>query len=322
MAADEVAGLDTYEDQLRLFAYLVSGSLLEAEMMTGQVLDSAASESDKMLLFKRISKTCIERLADRPPRTLPSLALPLYDPAAPPDPGSDARAWLEPFPDDLFPDELKGPDPARAYSARECISLYLAAALQEIPPQRRAALILSDLFGWSADCTEAVLDLDEPGLRALLDQARETMTRSYSQDLGRRVPPPEADATALFMMYLYPWETSDVDGLAARLAEDVVFQNPPSPAWYCGIADFTRFAREQLIPEGSRGRWRLLPTRASGQLGFGAYRLNERRRLYEAHSIQVVFFDADLVTEIICIDGADLFPLFGLLPEVVVQGFI
>ncbi|HEY5527615.1 MAG TPA: hypothetical protein VIK02_08535 [Candidatus Anoxymicrobiaceae bacterium] len=164
--------------------------------------------------------------------------------------------------------------------------------------------------------------MSEPGLRALLDQARETMTRSYSQDLGRRVPPPEADATALFMMYLYPWETSDVDGLAARLAEDVVFQNPPSPAWYCGIADFTRFAREQLIPEGSRGRWRLLPTRASGQLGFGAYRLNKRRRIYEAHSIQVVFFDADLVTEIICIDGADLFPLFGLLPEVVVQGFI
>lgn len=319
---------EQYRDELRLFAYLMSGSLGESESMTDQVLDAEAGESCsgetdiRVLLHARAVATCLERLASRPRRSLPSLRQPHSDPALPPEPGSETDAWVEPFPDDFFPDALKAPDPPREYSARECISLYMSAALQDIDPRARAAFILCDLFGWPASLARAALTTEAPELQPALDDAREIIKRSYLRDLGRRLPPPDSVATALSMRYLHPWEAADLESLMARLTTDVVFQSPPSPSWYRGAGAFRRFAGEHLLPDGSRGHWRLLPIRASGQLGFGAYRLDKSRRLYLAHSIHVLYFDEDLITEIVCITDADLFPLFGLLPEVVVQGSI
>jgi RNA polymerase sigma-70 factor (ECF subfamily) len=321
------ADREQYRDELRLFAYLMSGSIKESEWIAEYVLDSAAGVSDPgrsplSLLYGQAVAACVGRLEGRPRRSLPSLVVPPSDPELPPGAVTDAQVWLEPFPDDLFPDSLKAPDPSREYGSRECISLYMAAALQDIDPRGRAAFIMSDLLGWSSDLPGLFPDVEERELLTLLDGAREKMTHSYKRDLGRRSPPPDQDATTMSMRYLYPWETADIDGLAERLAEDVVFQNPPSPSWYHGRDAFERFARKNLFPEGSPGRWRLLPSRAGGQLAFGTYHVEKNRRLYVAHSIQVLFFDEGLVSEIVCFEDADLFQLMGLLPEVVVQGSI
>lgn len=197
----------------------------------------------------------------------------------------------------------------------------MAAALQHVAPPGRAALILCDLFGWPAGEAAAALRTGERELQTDLAEARETMARHYPRELGRRVPPPESEATVLSMRYLHAWETADTEALTARLSGDVVFQSPPSPSWYRGTDAFGLFAREHLLPEGSSGHWRMLPLRAGGQLGFGTYRLDPDRLTYRAHSIQVLFFDDGLlIDEIVRFCDADLFPLFGLLPEVVVQG--
>ena len=328
MGGAEWVGPEQYRDELRLFSYLVSGSLHESERVVEDVLAGAAGGPPsaepitRESMYALSAEACLQRLAGRPRRGLPSLTRPPSDPSSPPDRDADASAWVEPFPDSLFPERFALDAPVSEYTARESSSLFMAAALQEVTPLARAAFVLADLLCWRTAAAAEVLGSEERETGAALDEARGTVTRSYRAELGRREPPPERDATSLSMRYLYPWETADLEGLLARLTADVTFQRPPSPSWYRGAEAFRRFASEHLLPEGSRGRWRLLPLRASGQLGFGAYRVDSTRRVYLAHSIQVLFFDGGLVSEIVCFADAGLFPLFGLLPEVAVQGSI
>ena len=75
-----------------------------------------------------------------------------------------------------------------------------------------------------------------------------------------------------------------------------------------------------MLAGAARGRWRLLPRRANGQLAFGVYQRDEERRVFRAHSIQVLHFAGELVAEIVSFGYPWLFPIFQLLPEVVVQG--
>ncbi len=311
-------------DELRLFVYLMSGSLLESELVPGIVSSRAGTPGTpaRDLLFARAAEICLQRLAGRPARGLPSLASAPRDPLLPPEKPPADLAWIEPFPDALVP-VAPGPfAPDGGYGARESVSLYMAAALQAAPPEGRAAFILADLFGWPPGEAGEVLGIEEKVLRSSLEEAREAVARSYRQDLGRREPPPDSEATLLSMRYLHPWETADVEGLVARLDADVVVQCPPSPSWYRGSGAFARFASEHLLPEGSRGRWRLLPLRANGQVGFGVYTRDGVGRVYVARSIQVLFFDRELVSEIVCFGNGELFAPFGLPGEVPIQGSI
>lgn len=75
MAEIEGLGPERDRDELRLFAYLMSGSLREADWLAESVQDAAG---------------CLERIAERPRRSLPSLESPPSDPALPPEPGPGA----------------------------------------------------------------------------------------------------------------------------------------------------------------------------------------------------------------------------------------
>lgn len=192
-----------------------------------------------------------------------------------------------------------------------------------MPVQARAALVLHDLIGEGVSEISQVLNLSGSNVEDLLEYARDAMDDSYDREAGRREPPPEERATELFMRYLYPWETGDLEGLTERLAEDVVLQLPPSPSWYRGREAVRSYlAAGPLAGEKgeARGRWRLLPRRANGQLAFGVYRRDGERRMFKAHSLEVIFFEGEAVTEIVSFKDPRLFPSFELLHEVLAQG--
>jgi RNA polymerase sigma-70 factor (ECF subfamily) len=223
-----------------------------------------------------------------------------------------------PCPDDLYCEGSYGSKVL--YAGRESISLPFMEALQSLRPRQRLCVILGDVMGWEIERVAEVLGAGLADTIDSLEQARASMSRTYDEELGRREPPREEVITELMMRYLYAWETGDVEGLAARLSEDAVLQLPPSPSWYEGRDAVRTHLGSHALQGGETGRWRLLPRRANGQLAFGVYRRDDTRSIYAAHSIQVLHFTGELVSEIISFEDPWLFAPFKLLPEIVVQG--
>ncbi len=327
MDEDKRFAIEGYRDELRLFCYRMSGSLQDAEGMVEATFFHAGdlplpltdADSTRIELFKITARLCMDALADHPPRILPYLSNPPSDPYLPPLEPEENDFWLEPFPDDLYPDiEYRG---ERRYGEREGISLAFICALQSLHPRERLCLILGDAMGWRVETVAEVLGAGVVDAKRELEEARGSMLQACDEELALRAPPPEKKATETLMRYLYPWETADAEGLVERLSEDAVLQLPPSPSWYEGRDAVKRHLSSYPLAGDARGRWRLLPRRANGQLAFGVYRRDDERRAYTAHSIQVLHFAADAqVSEIIAFRYPDLFPSFKLLPEVAAQG--
>jgi RNA polymerase sigma-70 factor (ECF subfamily) len=321
--------MERSRDELRAFAYWMSGSLRFAEDLADRTIFTAGRLPDlpvepaprRAWLLGCAARECSEALADLSPRSLPALLHPPADPALPPSPPAEPSSWLEPFPDEFYPERPEpGEGAALRYGSRESVSFAFLAALQPVPVQARAALVLHDLLGEGISELSGVLNLSGSNVEDLLDYARDAVDDSYDRGAGRREPPPEERATDLFMRYLFPWETGDLEGLTARLADDVVLQLPPSPSWYRGREAVRSYLSTGPFAGEARGRWRLLPRRANGQLAFGLYRRDEEHRMFKAHALQVIFFEGEAVSEIVSFADPWLFPSFELLPEVYVQG--
>ena len=318
--------LEEYRDELRLFTYRMGGSLQDAEDLVeaaffragGLPLPLTAAESTRMELFKVLARLCLDALAEQPARSMPHAAGTPSDPFLPPLPSREGDSWLEPFPDDLYGGLDQGS--GGRYGKRESVSVTFIAALQSLRPRERLCLILGDVMGWEVGALAEVLGAGVVDTRGALKEARASMPQVYDEELGTREPPPDARAGELLMRYLFPWESGDVGVLMERLSDDVVLQLPPSSSWYEGREAVKEHLSSYPLRGDARGRWRLLPRRCNGQLAFGAYRRDEERRVYTAHSIQVVYFTGELVSEIVAFAYSYLFPTFSLLPEVVAQG--
>jgi RNA polymerase sigma-70 factor (ECF subfamily) len=302
------------------------GSLIESERLVEQTFSLASSQlkaqdvkdSVRVLLYRTIVNVCLAIPETQSRRTLPSLTYPPADPFEQPAASKSASIWLEPFPDELCP-EITG-ERVAGYGAREMISLPFIAALQSIPPQERAIIILCDTMGWQPDQAGGVLGISNSEVNKMLGRARGVMARHYRAELGRREPPPPPNATTLLMQYLYTWETANLDGLMSRLTAGVTLQVPPSTSWYKGGAAVRQYLASHAFGSRSPDRWRLLPRRANGQLAFGTYERDDTGVEYAAHSIQVLTFEEDLVSEIIWFVNRSLFPAFKLRPRVIAQG--
>ena len=148
----------------------------------------------------------------------------------------------------------------------------------------------------------------------LPDQSQQQTLRALGDDRLR----------AVVEGYMEAWERGDVDAVAAMLAEDAILTMPPMPTWYRGreaievfLRDFA-FAKpwtgEEFTP-GDRDV-RLLPTRASGQIAFAAYRRDDDRGgAYFPYALQILTLDGERITELIGYVTPDAFSHFDLPAE-------
>ena len=186
--------------------------------------------------------------------------------------------WLEPCPDDLLtglPDAEPGPE-AR-YEAREAISLAFITAVQRLPPRQRAVLILRDVLGFAASEAARVLGTTEESVTSALKRARATLRRD---DAASPAPPPPAPESAqekqLVERLTRAYEAGDVDGIIALFTDDAWLTMPPAPLEYQGRDPIARFLTQISFRDGRT--YRLVPTRANGQLAFAAYLREPRAR--------------------------------------------
>jgi RNA polymerase sigma-70 factor (ECF subfamily) len=256
-------------------------------------------------LYRIATNVCLDALSDRARRVRP-----MEDTAVGSvDDTLDARPrthWLEPIPDArALPADA---DPFELTALRQSTRLAFVAALQHLPPRQRAALLLTEVLGWSAVEVAECLDTSVAAVNSALQRAR---ARLETRDVpnSQKEPLSEAQST-LLDRYLDAFHRYDVDGLVALLREDATLSMPPYTLWLRGPDAIRAWLLGRGI--GCRGS-RLLPTAACGSPAFAQYRRGGPDGTLQPWAIIVLEFAGEQIAAWNSfLDTEKLFPLFGL----------
>jgi RNA polymerase sigma-70 factor (ECF subfamily) len=308
--------------ELKLHCYRMLGSTHEAEdlvqetyLRAWRAFDSFDGEGPlRAWLYRIATNACLDALASRKRarRVLPDQTGPAGTAFAVGGP-ADEIAWLEPYGDfeiEGIADEA--PNPEARYSARESVQLAFVAAIQQLPPRQRAALLLCDVVGWAASEAATLLGGSTASINSALQRARERLAKRYPAGRPPVAHRPTPAQMALLGRYLTAWEGHDVDGFVALLKEDAAYTMPPWREWYVGREAIRAFF---AISWQSCGGLRLTPTAANGQPAFAVYQRSGAEGAWAAHSIHVLALEGDKIagaTLFVDPDARRLFQALGL----------
>jgi RNA polymerase sigma-70 factor (ECF subfamily) len=300
--------------ELQAHCYRMLGSLPDAEDALQETLLAAwlglggfeGRASVRTWLYRIATYRCLNLLRSAARR--PTAAEPLPVPAPEPT-GLGEVPWLSPYPDVLLeglPDQAPGPE-AR-YEAREAISLAFVTAMQLLPPNQRAVLLLRDVLGYRAREAADLLGLTEDAATSALKRARAAL--DVARPPGPNPPAPGGpDERALLDRFVAAFTQGDVDALVALMTDDVWVRMPPLPFEYRGIAAAHRFFtavdphRQQVA--------RLVPVRANGQPAWGEYVLDALTGRLHSVGVLVVGLAGNRIREITHFETA-IAPHLGL----------
>ena len=314
--------IEPYGRELRAHCYRMLGSVIEAEEIVQETFLRAWSRREtyagratlRAWLYKIATNLCIDTQRRKPRRGLPITREPASTLEQPIPDSIYEPIWLEPYPADIPAPEENNPE-AR-YSRLESIKLAFLASLHLLPPFQRAVLILRDVMDWPASDVAEVLGQTIPSVKSALYRARITMAQYQQTHQAETVimTIPDETMSKLLESYVQAWEAADVDGLVAILRDDCTFSMPPSPSWYQGRVEIGLLVSKTVFSGQARGRWRLLPTVANAQPGFGLYKLNESSGNFDRYGIQVITFAGSEISDITTFRNPALIEVFGLPP--------
>ncbi len=209
-------------------------------------------------LYRIASNVCFDTLRSRQRRALP-MEMTGASRAADGLVGSPLpeTAFVEPAPGNIV--STHPSDPADAATERESIRLAFVAALQHLPPQQRAVLILRDVLKWQASEVAELLDTTVAGVNSALQRAHATM--AARQSAGGR-PDELSDDTQreLLAKYVDAFERYDIEALTTLIAEE----RDPVDATVGDVVERAR--RDPRLVAGRRCRLpRIAPRRHRGQ---------------------------------------------------------
>ena len=301
---------DPYRRELQVHCYRILASAQDAEDVLQEVLLSAWRSigsfdggSLRAWLYRIATNRCLNHLRDESRRPKPAGALP-FATAAEPVPAEDP-SWLEPYPDRWVDDTALGPE-AR-YEVRESVALSFVSALQHLPAQQRAVLVLRDVLGFPAAEAAEVLGTTPASVNSALLRARGSFRPPEDPDL---VPLPRtADERALVDRFVKAFESADIDEVVSLLTEDARFAMPPEPMEFRGQTDVGEFLRSFFC-------WaqqvKLVATRANGQPAFGYYLWDPFTSAFRCNGLLVVALREERVSSITRFGGAGVIARFDL----------
>jgi RNA polymerase sigma factor (sigma-70 family) len=199
---------------------------------------------------------------------------------------------IEPYPDELL-----------RYEDREGVELAYVAALQLLPPNQRAALLLRDVLGFSARETADVLDTSVASANSALQRARAKLGREGPARSQQEVLRALGDdrSRELVARFVDAWNRADVAAIVAMLREDVTFSMPPLPPLH-GRDDVAAFLDVQVF----RTTWRFEATRAAGQPAIAGHRRDRDEGPFELRALTVLTFEGELVAAMAAFLGAEV----------------
>jgi RNA polymerase sigma-70 factor (ECF subfamily) len=271
--------LEPYRRELHAHCYRMLGSVHDADDALQDAMLRAwrglarfeGRSSLRSWLYTIATNTCLDQIGRRPKRVLPIDYGPATDPHVAPGEPVVESVWLDPYPDEVLGLADGRATPEARYELRESVELAFVAALQHLPANQRAVLVLREVLGFSARETAQALKTTVASVNSALQRARATVSE--------RVPEQSQQATLrelgsdpvaeLVGRYVDAWERCDIDAFAAMLAEDATFAMPPLASWYQGREAIRAWAAGW--PLSGAWRWHAIVTTANGQPALGFY---------------------------------------------------
>jgi RNA polymerase sigma-70 factor (ECF subfamily) len=226
----------------------------------------------------------------------------------------DRMPWLQPYPDRLLDEVAPTADePDAAAIERETIELAFLAAMQLLPPRQRAAFLVRDVLGWSANDTAALLETSVAAANSALQRARATMQAHLpARRADWSAPEVGEEERALLQGFIDAHERCDAAAAIAIAAKDIRITMPPYPMRFEGLADMGTLLQRAFGPE-REGDWRLVPTRANRMPAAASYLRRVGDTEFRAFKLDVMRVDGGRVAEVTTF-GPALFPAFDLPP--------
>lgn len=319
--------IEPYRRELRAHCYRLLGStedaddalqdaLLRAWRGLAGFVDRGSVRSWLYTIATNASLRLIER---RPKRVLPIEFPSGHDPREGGNVPPLESVWVEPYPDGplAFAD---GVAPGARYEQRESMELAFVAALQHLPVNQRAVLILREVLGFSAREVAESLDTTVASVNSALQRARKAV--------DERVPEPSQQATLRFIgdkrvrqlvdEYMDAIERGDIERVVQMLAEEATWSMLAAVGdwahgprtWYRGpdaVAEF--LARGPLSGEW---RWRHVPTWANGQPAIGCYMWDPHGGRYRLRALDVLTVDGERIAAVTAFLDPGVLRRFGL----------
>jgi len=303
-ATDETAFrelVEPYRRELHAHCYRMLGSVHDADDAIQDAMLRAwrglakfeGRSSLRSWLYRIATNTCLDQIGKRPKLTLPTADRPAIEMEKAFDEPPVERVWIDPYPDiELAAAEDDDPGPATRYEQHESLELAFVVALQLLPPNQRAALILREVLGFSAAEVAEALDTSVPSVNSALQRARRTVEdalpeRSQQATLEALV---DDGLREVVEGYMEAMEGGDVERMLELLADDAAWSMPPLRAWFRGKDRLEGFLR--LGPLSGEWRWRHRATTVNGQATIGSYAWFESEGAYLPFALDVLRVDA------------------------------
>ena len=301
--ADSFARLvEPHRRELHAHCYRMLGSVHDADDALQEALVGAwkgrsgfeGRSSLRSWLYTIATNASWRILEGRRRRELPGAAGGGDDPRAPLAEPLAESVWIEPYPDELL-----------RYEDREGVELAYVAALQLLPPNQRAALLLREVLGFSARETAEILETSVASVNSALQRARAKLERerpARSQQETLRALGDER-SRELVARFVDAWNRADVAAIVAMLSEDASFTMPPLPTWFRGRDDIAAFLTARVF----RSTWRFEATSASGQPAMVGRRRDPGSGRYEPGPLTVFTFEGERIAAMTAFLGPDIF---------------
>jgi len=298
--------VEPHRGELHAHCYRMLGSvhdaedaLQEAQLRAWRGLAKFAGRSSlRSWLYKIATNTCLDAIARRPKRVLPVDYGPAADPHGGPGEPLVESTWVEPYPDEAIGVEDGHASPEARYERRESVELAFVAALQHLPANQRAALILREVLGFSAKEAAEMLDTSTASINSALQRARAAadarLPERSQQETMRALGDDRVRETV--DAYVDAWMREDVEAVVAMLTEDAAFTMPPLQTWFRGREEIAIFLAGW--PLSGEWRWRTLRTRANSQEAIAFYTWDPEADAYARFALNVLTLSADGISEV------------------------
>jgi RNA polymerase sigma-70 factor, ECF subfamily len=298
--------VEPYRGELHAHCYRMLGSVHDAEDALQESMLRAwrglprfeGRSSVRSWLYTIATNTSLNAIGKRPKRVLPIDYAPAADPHEGPGEPITESVWIEPYADERLGLEDGYAAPEARYEQRESVELAFIAALQHLPANQRAVLVLRDVLGFSAREAAETLETTTASVNSALqrarkavedrlpDQSQQTTLRALGDDRVREIVDGYVDA----------WERADVSAVVAMLTEDAAFAMPPLRTWFGGREAIEIWLANS--PLSGAFRWRPIPAQANGQPALAYYSWDDDEGAYLPFALNVLSFRGDQISEV------------------------